>query len=97
MVTFTATVARHAAAVTRMEIAGKGGTGALTGEVQFTINGNNVGNPVKLDARGQAQLKMPRLKIEKQTIGARYVPVKGTLFFPSNSFESARVMVEGKR
>jgi hypothetical protein len=40
---------------------------------------------------------MPRLKIEKQTIGARYIPVKGSLFFPSSSFESARVMVEGKR
>ena len=94
MVTFTATVARHAAP-TRMEIGRK--VGALTGEVQFTINGNSVGRPVKLDARGQAQLKLPRLKIEKQTIGARFVPVKGSVFFPSSSFESARVMVEGKR
>ena len=94
-VTFTATVARHAATLTRKEIAGKGG--ALTGEVQFTLNGNSVGKPVRLNARGQAQLQLPRLKIEKQTIGARYIPVKGTLFFPSSSFESARVMVEGKR
>jgi hypothetical protein len=94
MVTFTATVTRHTA-LTRMELDRKVGT--LTGEVQFTINGNSVGKPVRLDARGQAQLKMPRLKIEKQTIGARYIPVKGSMFFPSSSFESARVMVEGKR
>ena len=94
MVTFTATVARHAAS-TRMELDRKVGT--LTGEIQFTINGNSVGRPVKLDARGQAQLKLPRLKIEKQTIGARYIPVKGSVFFPSSSFESARLVVEGKR
>ncbi len=94
MVTFTATVARHAAP-TRMELDRKGG--ALTGAVQFTINGNSVGKPVRLDARGQAQLQLPRLKVEKQTIGARYIPVKGSVFFPSSSFESARLVVEGKR
>jgi hypothetical protein len=95
MVTFTATVARHAA-LTRMELDRKGERGVPTGAVQFTLNGNSVGKPVRLNARGQAQLQLPRLKIEKQTIGARYIPVKGTLFFPSSSFESARVMVEGK-
>lgn len=89
MVTFTATVARHAA-ITRKEIAGKGVRGVPTGAVQFTINGNSVGKPVKLDARGQAQLKMPRLKIEKQTIGAKYIPVKGGLFFPSSSRQLTR-------
>jgi hypothetical protein len=89
MVTFTATVARHAA-ITRKEFAGKGERGVPTGAVQFTINGNSVGKPVKLDARGQAQLQLPRLKIEKQTIGAKYIPVKGGLFFPSSSRQLTR-------
>jgi hypothetical protein len=95
IVTFTATVARHAA-VTRMAVVGKGEIGVPAGTVQFTLNGNSVGRPLKLDARGQAQLKLPRLKIEKQTIGARYIPVKGSVFLPSSSFESARLVV-GKR
>jgi hypothetical protein len=93
MVTFTATVARHAAA-TRMEL---DRNGVPTGIVQFTLNGKGVEKPVRLDAMGQAQLKLPRLKIEKQTIGARYIPVKRSIFFPSSSFESARLMVEGKK
>ena len=96
MVTFTATVARHAA-ITRMAVDGKGENGVPTGAVQFTLNGNGVGKPVKLDARGLAQLKLPRIKIEKQTIGARYIPTRGSVFFPSSSFESARLMVEGKK
>ena len=96
MVTFTATVVRHAA-ITRMAVDGKGENGVPTGAVQFTLNGNAVGKPVKLDARGLAQLKLPRIKIEKQTIGARYIPTRGSVFFPSSSFESARLMVEGKK
>jgi subtilisin family serine protease len=93
MVTFTATVARQSAP-TQMEL---DRNGVPTGTVQFTLNGNGVEKPVKLDAKGQAQLKLPRLKIEKQTIGARYIPAKGSIFVPSSSFESARVIVEGKR
>jgi hypothetical protein len=88
MVTFTATVARHAAP-TQMEFDRKG---VPAGAVQFTLNSNSVEKPVRLDAKGQAQLMLPRLKIEKQTIGARYIPAKGSIFLPSSSLESARLL-----
>jgi len=89
MVTFTATVVRHAA-ITRKEFTDKGERGVPAGNVQFTINGNSFGKPVKLDARGQARLQLPRLKVEEQTLGARYIPVKGGLFFPSSSRQLMR-------
>ena len=94
-VTFTATVARHTA-ITRKEFTGKGERGIPTGAVQFTLNGNKVGKPVKLDAKGQARLKVSRLKTEKQRIGARYIPAKGSVFLASSSIEVSRPMKEGK-
>jgi hypothetical protein len=96
MVTFTASVARHAV-ITLKEIAGKGERGVPTGTVQFTINGTNVGEPAKLNVRGQAMLKLPRLKVEKQKVGARYIPAKGSVFFASSSIETARVMQDVKK
>lgn len=94
-VTFTATVARHTA-ITRKESTGKGERGIPTGAVQFTLNGNKVGKPVKLDAKGQARLKVSRPKVERQRIGARYIPAKGSVFLASSSIEASRPLKEGK-
>ena len=91
-VTFTATVVRHAA-IGRLGATDKG---APTGAVQFTVNGKRVGRPVKLDARGQARWKVSRKMIEKQTIGAQYIPPKGSVFLPSRSIEAPRPILQGK-
>lgn len=92
VVTFTATVMRHAA-ITRLEAGGKA---VPAGTVQFTLNGNKIGESVKLDAKGQAGWKVSRLKVEKQQIGARYIPAKGSVFLASSSIEVSRSIQERK-
>ncbi|MBU1424814.1 MAG: tandem-95 repeat protein [Gammaproteobacteria bacterium] len=92
-VTFTATVVRHAA-ITRMDVARKV---VPTGTVQFTLNGKRVGRPVKLDSRGQARWKVESLKVEKQLVGARYLPAKGSTLLPSSSLGTARLAVDIKK
>ncbi len=62
--------------------------------VQFTFDGKEFGNPVKLDAKGQSVLKPPRTGLEKHKIGARYTPAKGSPFLPSSSIELARELVK---
>ncbi len=93
-VTFTATVARHAA-ITRMAVAGKGEKGVPTGAVQFTLDGRMVGKPVKLDEKGQARLKVSRLAIGERKVAARYIPAKGSVFMPSSSLEASRAIKAG--
>ncbi len=90
-VTFTATVARHAA-LTRTAVAGKGERGIPTGAVQFTLDGKMVGKPVKLDEKGQARLKVPRLAVGERKVAARYIPAKGSVFMPSSSREASRAI-----
>ncbi|MDO8412386.1 MAG: S8 family serine peptidase [Gallionellaceae bacterium] len=90
-VTFTATVLRHASGggiVARNKDSRAKAvaiTTMPTGSIQFTLDGKNVGQPVKLDSKGQAMIKLPRVKITRHQVGARYIPTKGSVFLPSNS------------
>jgi hypothetical protein len=92
VVTFTATVTRHAS-ITRLESDGKS---VPAGTVQFTFNGSRAGVPVKLDSKGQARLKVSRLKAGTQKIAARYMPAKGSAFLASSSIEASRSIQERK-
>lgn len=97
VVTFTATVARHAAP-TRGEINAKARAKDVpTGWVQFTLNGKKAGRPVKLNSKGQASWKVARQKIIKQTVGARYIPTKRSTFLPSRILGTARLPVDVKK
>ncbi len=87
-VTFTATVTRNA---TVKQTAARG-KGVPTGTVQFTLNGERVGKPVKLDAKGQARWKVSSLRAGKSRIAARYIPAKGSVFLPSVSLDEPHLV-----
>lgn len=77
-VTFTAVVSR---AISR-------GRDAPTGAVQFFIDGERAGNPVRLDKTGRATWK-PKIKYGEHRISASYIPALKTVFLGSNSAEMA--------
>jgi hypothetical protein len=56
-----------------------------TGFIQFKLNGKNIGERVRLDARGQAVLNISRKKVGGGQIAASYLPAKGSVFLPSSS------------
>ena len=89
-VTFTATVARNATITSRES----GRKGALAGKVQFTLDGERVGKPIKLDSKGQARWKVSSLKVGKHRIAARYIPSKGSAFLPSSSLDESHSVTE---
>jgi hypothetical protein len=82
---FTATVARLAA-----------GGQTPTGTVQFMLNGEKMGEPVRLDARGTAGWKAANRKPGEYRLSARYLPGKDSVFLPSSSAEKA-VLVRATR
>ncbi len=89
--TFTATVVRHASGggvVTSDkddQVKAVAINGTPTGLIQFTLDGKNVGKPVRLDLKGQAMVRLSRVKIAQHQVGARYIPAKGSVFLPSSS------------
>jgi hypothetical protein len=91
LVTFTATVARNAT------VAGgeSGGRGAPTGTVQFTLDGEKAGAPVKLDSKGQARWKVSSLKVGDHRVAARYIPEKASAFLESGSPDESHTVREG--
>ena len=54
-----------------------------TGRVEFSINGERVGNPVKLDSRGRAIWRATSLKDGNHQVTARYIPDKAKVFLTS--------------
>jgi len=74
-VTFTAIVVRT----------DRTGRGVPTGAVVFTLDGENVGKPVRLDANGVARWKTSSLKAGKHKVSAIYTPSKGSAFLASTS------------
>ena len=74
-VTFTAFVAAN----------GPESIGQLSGTVQFTVDGRNVGAPVPLDSRGRATWETTALKVGKHEIAASYNPGDGSIFLPSST------------
>jgi subtilisin family serine protease len=75
-VTFTATVARKVAS----------GKGALTGTVQFILDGA-LASTVKLDSTGHAAWSTSSLVAGKHLVAARYVPSTGSAFLASSSLD----------
>ncbi len=80
-VTFTATVMRH------VGVRSRDGRRSPTGTVQFIINGEKAGQPVKLDASGQARWSTSALKSGVHRVSARYIPNKDSVFLPSRSID----------
>lgn len=72
----TATVARLSAS----------GAGTPAGSVQFSLNGEDVGGPVRLDPNGVAYWK-PQRTANGERVSARYLPAKGGVFLASESVE----------
>ena len=82
LVTFTATV--------RLTASGKI---VSSGSVQFTVDGANVGNPIKLDAKGRATWQTTRLAVGNHQVAALYTAAKGRLFLASRSFDRRHAVV----
>ena len=80
-VTFTATVTKTAS----------GGRDRPTGTVQFTVNDEKVGEPVKLDANGQASWTTPDLTVLDHDVVAKYMPSKDGTFLPSSGLYEKHV------
>lgn len=88
---FIATVIKHAPAAVLVTDgkdipAGAAATNlAPSGFIQFKLNGNNIGERLRLDAKGQAVLSIPREKVGGGQIAASFLPAKGSVFLPSSS------------
>jgi len=67
-------------------------TGFPSGTVQFSVDGSNVGEPVKVDAKGQAMWQTSQLKVGAHRVAASYVPGADTEFLPSASVEKLHVV-----
>jgi len=78
-VTFTATV--------------KAGIGVPTGMAQFFLDGAKAGEPVKLDAMGEATWKTSHLKPGKHGVVATYIPSAGSGFLPSTSADEEHTVL----
>jgi lysyl endopeptidase len=66
--------------------------GVPTGTVQFTVNGEKAGEPVRLDARGRAAWRTTGLKPGAHKVAARYAPTAGSAFLPSTSSDELHVV-----
>jgi hypothetical protein len=82
-ITFTATVVRRA-----------GGVGVPGGTVQFTLDGRNLGEPVRLDKSGRARWTSPGLQVGKYQIRASYAPGKDSPFTASSGRERVFTVTE---
>lgn len=76
-VTFTAVVTRKVGAVRSVP---------LTGTVQFLVDGERAGEPVKLTG-GRATWTTARLRPGRHSVAALYTPVKGSPFLASRSLD----------
>jgi len=81
-VTFTATVERNAS----------GGRSAPAGIVQFTLDGERVRAPVKLDSDGRAMWKTSTLKIGNHQVSASYMPYNRSVFLVSTSLDKTHTV-----
>jgi subtilisin family serine protease len=81
-VAFTATVTGTA----------KDGKGVPTGVVQFTLDGERVGEPVRLDSNGRAVWKTVSLRAGSHRVAATYVPDRGSVFLSSISLDESHAV-----
>jgi len=66
------------------------------GTVQFTVDGAKAGEPVKLNANGQALWRTNTLKPGKHSVAASYVPAQSSVFLPSTSTDTLHVVRSGE-
>ena len=66
--------------------------GTPTGSVQFMLDGKKVGDPMKLDANGQATWETANLRPGRYAVSASYVPSPGSVFLASSSDEQIHVV-----
>ena len=66
-----------------------------TGSVQILVDGERVGDPIRLDDKGSATWNLDAGKLGGRIVSARYVPEKDGVFLPSTSAE-VRVAVAGR-
>jgi subtilisin family serine protease len=81
-VTFMANVAQNAL----------GERGTPTGTVQFMLDGEKAGIPVRLDSNGRATWKTQSLRDGKHQIQARYLPNNDSMFLASSSLDKAHTV-----
>ena len=70
---------------------------APAGIVQFTLDGERVGKPVKLDANGQATWKTSTIKPGRHQVAASYMPEKGSVFLASTSVDKLHSVTDAKQ
>jgi hypothetical protein len=66
--------------------------GFPSGTVQFAVDGSNVGEAIKVDAKGRAMWQTSQLKVGEHRVAASYVPGADTVFLPSASVEKIHVV-----
>jgi len=71
------------------------GAGVPAGTVRFSIDGNEWGEPVKLDERGWAVTSLSRLAPGEHEVEARFQPAARSVFLPSVAGASIVVVQEG--
>ncbi|HEV7763547.1 MAG TPA: S8 family serine peptidase [Thermoanaerobaculia bacterium] len=56
-----------------------------TGNVQFLVDGEKAGAPIKLDTKGRAAFATSKLTANSHQIAAQYIPTAGSTFLASSS------------
>jgi lysyl endopeptidase len=65
-----------------------------SGTIQFTLNGKNVGSPVKLDANGHATFTTSMLPPGNHKLAAIFTPASSSHFLESSSVELSHTVIE---
>lgn len=65
-----------------------------TGTVQFMLDGNNVGEPINLDANGRAVWSTSDLNIGNHKIAVNYTPTSGSVFLASGSVQISHTVIQ---
>jgi hypothetical protein len=67
-----------------------------TGTVQFMLDGNNVGEPIKLDANGRVVWSTSDLNIGNHKIAVNYTPTSGSVFLASGSVQISHTVIQAE-
>ena len=87
--TFAGDLATFSASVAPL---GQGNGKMPTGQVQFTVNGENTGSPVNLDRQGNAVIQLFLQQQGVLEIQAQYLPAGGSVYLTSTSLQDAHTV-----
>jgi lysyl endopeptidase len=68
-----------------------------SGNVQFMLDGQRVGSPLRLDTKGEATLRISRQNLGKHRVSASYIPEAGKAFLPSISPAREHLITGGNK